>query len=127
LNDDVLCVAHDADTLALDYTLGALTNQGLVGANRHTKDTSLVICDTADLGRIGLVVLAPVIFIDGLLTCRASSPRSTTITGDLAFGSAEVKGLSEDNDTRRGVRKVVLELSDRVGVDWCGIASSSYA
>jgi hypothetical protein len=126
LDDDVLRIAHDADTLALDNTLGALTDQGLVGANGHTEDTSLVVCDTADFGRIGLVVLAPVVLVNGFLACGASSPRGTTISGGLAFGSGEVEGLGEDNDTSRGVRKVILELSDGVGVNGCGIASSSY-
>ena len=42
LDDDVLGTADHAETTALDGTLAALTDQGLVGANGDTELTSLV-------------------------------------------------------------------------------------
>lgn len=41
LDDDVLDTVDDAQTTALNSTLGALTNQGLVGANVDTEHTSI--------------------------------------------------------------------------------------
>jgi hypothetical protein len=67
LDDDVLCVADDSDTLALDHALGALADQTLVGANRHAEHTGLVVGNLADLGCVGLVVAAPVVLVDGKL------------------------------------------------------------
>lgn len=42
LDDDVLDTVDDAQTTALNSTLAALTNQGLVGANGDTEHTSVV-------------------------------------------------------------------------------------
>lgn len=99
LNDDVLCVADDSDSLALDDTLGALADQALVGADGHTKDTGLVVCDLADLGSFGLVVAAPVVLVDGDLALGASSPRSTSGLGSGAFSASEIEGFGQDNYT----------------------------
>lgn len=43
LDDNVGCTADKAETLALDYTSASLTNDGLVGGNGNTKNTSLVV------------------------------------------------------------------------------------
>lgn len=42
LDDDVLGTADHTETLALDDTLGALTNNTLVGVDRDGEDTRLV-------------------------------------------------------------------------------------
>ena len=42
LDDDVLGTADDTETLTLDDTAGALTDQSLVGGNGDTKDTGVV-------------------------------------------------------------------------------------
>jgi hypothetical protein len=125
LNDNVLCVAHDAHTLALNDTLVALADQRLVGANGHAEHTGFVVGDLADLGCAGLVVVTPLVLVDGELALRASSPWSTTRIGDGSLRSGEVKGLGQNDNAGRRVRKVVLELSDGRWVDRGGTASSS--
>lgn len=116
LYDDVLCSTDDTDTFALDDTLGSLSDQTLVGADCHTKDTGLVIRDGADLGCVGLVVLAPVVLVDGLLASGSSAPLkisvgilrlrvklyvpwSTSVRGHLAFGAGKVEGLCKDDNS----------------------------
>lgn len=42
LDDDVLSTADNTETLALDCTRGALTDEGLVGGDGDTEDTSVV-------------------------------------------------------------------------------------
>ena len=49
LNDDVLDTVGHAETLALDYTLAALTNQTLVGVDSDTDHTGLVVSQGRDL------------------------------------------------------------------------------
>jgi hypothetical protein len=126
LDDDVLCVADDADALALDHALGALADQALVGANGHAEHAGFVVGDTADLGRVWLVVAAPVVFVDGLLAVGGGAPGSAAGFGDLAFGAGEVKGLGEYDDARGGVGKVALELGDSGWVNWRCVAATGY-
>jgi hypothetical protein len=126
LDDDVLCVADDTDTLALDHALGALADQALVGANGHAEHAGLVVRDLADLGGIGLVVAAPVVLVDGKLAVGCGSPGRTAGFGDLALAVGEVEGLGEDDDTGGGVGEVVLEFGDASWVDGGCIAASSY-
>jgi hypothetical protein len=125
LDDDVLSVGDDANTLALNDTLGALADERLVGTNGHTKDTSLVVLDVGDLGGIGLVVVAPAILVDSLLACGTSSPRSATSRGSGALSSGEVKGLGQDNDARRGVGQVADQLGGGGRVDGGSRATTS--
>lgn len=42
LDDDVLSTADNAETLALNGTRGALTDEGLVGGDGDTEGTSVV-------------------------------------------------------------------------------------
>jgi hypothetical protein len=126
LDDDVLCVAYDADTLSFDYTLGTLTDQALVGANGHAEHTGLVVCDLADLGCFGLVVDAPVVLVDGNLAVRGSSPGGASGFGGSSLGASEVKGFGENDNARRGVGKVVLKLGSGGWVYWCCIAATGY-
>jgi hypothetical protein len=93
--------------------------------NSHAEHTGFVIGDLADLGCAGLVVVAPLVFVDGELTLRASSPWSTSRLGDGSLRSSEVEGLGQNNNAGRRVREVVLELSDGSWVDGGGAASSS--
>lgn len=127
LNDDVLCVANNADTLALDDTLGTLADQTLVGSNGHTKHTSLVVCDALDDGGIGLVVGAPVVLVDGNLAGGSSAPGSASGGSDCTFSASEVKSLGKDDDTSGGVLEVVDELGGGGWVDRGCAATASYA
>ena len=111
LDDDVLGAGDDTDTLALDNTLGALADQGLVGANGHTEHTGLVVLDAGDLGGVGLVVIAPSVLVDSLLAGGGSAPGSATSRGDSAFSSGEVESLGQDDDTGGGVSEVADKLS----------------
>lgn len=127
LDDDVLSIGVDANTLALDDTLGALADEGLVGADGHTEHTSLVVLDARDLGGVGLVVVAPAILVDGLLAGGASAPGSAPSRGSGTLSSGEVECLGQDDDTGRGVGKVADKLSGSRGVDGCSRASTSDA
>lgn len=127
LNDDVLGAVDHADTLSLDNTLVALSDQGLVGANSDTKDTSLVIGDAADLGCVLLVVVTPAVLVDGDLASRASAPGTATSRGDLALGTGEVKSLGEDNGTSLRVSEVADQLGSGLGVDRRSVATTSDA
>lgn len=42
LDNDVLDTVDDTETLALDDTLGALADQGLVGVDSDTKRTGVI-------------------------------------------------------------------------------------
>jgi hypothetical protein len=100
LDDDVLDTVRHPDALALDDTLGALTNETLVRADSHTGHTSLVVRDAGDLRGLGLVVVAPSVLVDSDLACGSSAPWFASCTGSLALGTSEVEGLSKDNDSR---------------------------
>lgn len=69
LDDDVLDAVGHVHALALDDTGGALADQGLVGLDLDRVPRSLVICDGADRGGAGLVVLAPLRLRQALEIC----------------------------------------------------------
>jgi hypothetical protein len=99
LDDDVLCVADDADSFALNDALGALADQTLVGADGHAEHTSLVVGDFADLGCVGLVVDAPVVLVNGKLAVGCGSPWCTSRFGGGAFRASKVEGLRKNDNT----------------------------
>lgn len=131
LDDDILDTADHAQTTTLNNTAGALTNQGLVGANGDTKHTSIVtgrrvstegtliiaqemgylLGDSSGSG-IRLVVGAPVVLVDGNLAAGASTPRSTTGArgGALSIGEVEtsISPLSAIAHPRQGSSTHVL-------------------
>lgn len=72
LDDDVLGAAHKAQTLALDDTGRALTDQTLVGLDGDAEGAGLVVADR-DLGGVLLVVIAPAVLVDGDLFPEAGS------------------------------------------------------
>lgn len=125
LNNDVLDVASHADTLALDDTLAALSNQRLVGLDSDSEHTSLVVGDAANLGSVRLVVVAPAVLVDGDLASGAGSPWAATGRGSLTLSASEVESLGENNDTRRRVTEVADELRSSRGVDRFGAATTS--
>jgi hypothetical protein len=127
LDDYVLCVTDDADSLALNDALGALADEGLVGSDGHAEHAGFVVRDAVDFGRGGLVVDAPVVLVDGLLTLRAGAPGGAAGAGDGSFGAVEVEGLGQDDDAGGGVAEVADELGGGSWVDWCGIATTGYA
>lgn len=78
LDDDVLGAVGHAQTLATDDTLGANTNDGLVGADGEAGNTSSVVLDSDGGGAgTGVAVVAPAGVVDGILA---------TVTGALVGG-----------------------------------------
>lgn len=138
LNDYVLDTIGHAETLALDDTLVALTNQTLVGVDSDTDHTGLVVSYgrnlllvrshiaegeviiKTNLGCRGLVVLTPAILIDGLLAKTASAPGRAALGGGSALSTAEVKGLGENDDTGCAVTKVRDQLGSGGRIDSSG-------
>jgi len=127
LNDDVLDTTRHTDTLALDDTLVALADQGLVGLDGHPKHTCLVVGNAGDFGRARLVVVAPSVLVDGNLARGASSPWSAATRGYLALSAGKVKCLGQNNDTWRGVAEVAHELRSSGWVHRSGVATTSHA
>ena len=76
LDDDVVGTGNDTETLALNHTGAALTDDGLLGGNSDAKHAGIVVLDAGRRG-VGLVVLAPVVLVDSGLACGASSPGGT--------------------------------------------------
>ena len=109
LDDDVLGTADDAETLALDHTLGSHTHDTLVGVDGDGEDTGLVarwrsagrvhersghpgdLLSKRHLGGVGLVVIAPAVQVDGLLALRCSAPGQAAAGGLSALGAREVE------------------------------------
>lgn len=110
LDDDVLDTVNNAQTTALNNSAGALTNQGLVGANVDTEHTSVFAVRRISIEGISiiarvmryslgdgsgsgirLVVGAPVILVDGNLAAGGSTPRSTTGGRGAALSIGEVE------------------------------------
>ena len=125
LDNDVLDVASHADTLALDDTLGALSDQRLVGLDSDAEHTSLIVGDAADLGSIGLVVVAPSVLVNGDLASGAGTPWAATGGGSLTLSASEVKGLGEDDNTGRRVTEVADELGSSGRVDGLSVTTTS--
>lgn len=92
LDDNVGGSRHDPETLALDDTGRALTDQRLVGLDRNTQETGVVVRH-AGLGGVGLVVITPAVLVDGELACGSSTPRGTAGGGGSALGAGKVEGL----------------------------------
>lgn len=76
LDDDVVGTRDDTETLALDHTAAALADDGLLGCNSDAKHAGIVVLDAGRRG-IGLVVLAPVVLVNGHLALGSSSPGGT--------------------------------------------------
>lgn len=126
LDDDVLDAVGHANTLSFDDTLVALADKRLVGANSDTNNTSLVVGDAGNLGCILLVVVAPVVLVDGNLASGTSTPGTATSRGGLALTASEVEGLGEDNGASLSITEVANQLSVGRGVDRGGAATTSY-
>lgn len=116
LDDDVLGAAHDTETLAFDEALATNTDEGLVGSNGDTENTSLVVLDGGG-GGVGLVVLAPVVLVDGGLALGSGTPGETSGLGGGTLGADEVEGSVKIDDAGRGVAEVGDELGVGLGVD----------
>lgn len=100
LNDDVLGTLGNVKALPLDNTLAADTNKTLVGSNDNRVQRSLVILD-ADLGGVGLVVVAPAVLVNSDLAGGSSTVRSATSLGGGTLSAGEVKGSVQDDDSSR--------------------------
>lgn len=102
LYNNVRCL-HDADTLSLDGGSAAgLANQGLVASDGNTLYTSIVI-RYRHAGRIGLVVLAPAVLVDGDLASAGRSPGGAARGGGGTLSAGEIVRSIEDDDTGFGV------------------------
>lgn len=124
LDDNVVGAGNDAETLALDHTAATLTQDGLLGVDSDTKRACIVV-GNGDRRSARLVVLAPVVLVDGQLACRASAPGSTASTGSGSLSVGEVKGLLQDDDTGGRVAKVRDQLGIGLGVDGRGVTTTS--
>ena len=91
LEDNVLSTVNDAETFALDYALGTLSNEGLVRCNVDTKSTSLVVRNRADGRSVRLVVLAPAVLVDCYLAGLCSTPGRAATGSGGTFEGREVK------------------------------------
>lgn len=78
-------------------------------------------------GSIRLVVLAPVVLVDGNLTSRGSTPRSAASGGGSSLGAGEVESLGENDDAWGRVTQVRDQLGCGAGVDRGGRATTSDA
>lgn len=94
LDDNVLRTTDNSEAFALDHAFGADTNDGFVRGNNYAQDCSIVIGD-GDLGGIRLVILAPVILIDSLLTAGAAAIRVwlATCCSCGSFGADEIEAV----------------------------------
>lgn len=105
LNDNIRSTADNSQTPSLDDTSAALTNDSLIRGDSDAEHTGFVVGGSGG-GRIGLVVLAPVVLVNGDLACGGGAPGQTAGGGFGAFGIGEVKGLVEDDDAGGGVAEV---------------------
>ena len=64
LDDDVACAADNAQALALDDTGATYSDDGLLGIDCNSQYTGVVVGDRSRW-RIGLIVLAPAVLVDG--------------------------------------------------------------
>lgn len=124
LNNDIRRL-HDANALALDGS-ARLANKRLVARDRDTLHTGVVVRHR-HARRVGLVVGAPVVLVDGDLASASRSPGSTTRRGGGALGAGEVVGSFEDDDTGLGVTQVGDQLIRGRRVDGCGAATTGDA
>ncbi|KAI6773128.1 hypothetical protein HG530_004086 [Fusarium avenaceum] len=86
--------------LALDNTLATDADKTLIRTNNNRVQRSLVIFN-ADLGGVGLVVVAPAVFIDSDLAGGSCAVRSAASLGRGALSASEVKGsVQNDNSSR---------------------------
>lgn len=125
LDDDVLGTG-DSQTLADNDTLGAGSDDGLVGGNLDGVETGLVV-GNRDGGGAGLVVVAPRVLVDGDLAGGGGSPGSTAGLGSGAVLVGEVEGLGQDDDTGRRVAEVRDQLVVGGGGDGSRRASTGGA
>jgi hypothetical protein len=114
LDDDVLHTGDKAQALALDDTLAADTNDGLVGLDVDSQRGRLIVGDR-HLGGIRLVVGAPVVLVDSRLAAGRRAIRSTTGLSGSTLGTSEVKRLLKVDDSRRRIGQVGHQLSVRLG------------
>jgi len=98
LDDDVLGAVDDAQALALDDALAALTHERLVRTDIDAESASLVVCDAAGPRSLGLVVLAPLVLVDGDLASGSGTPRQAAAGRRSAFRSGEVKTASYQHE-----------------------------
>lgn len=122
LNDDVLSTL-DVKTLALDNTIGTDTHDRLIRVDDNGVESSLIV-GNVDLGGVGLVVVAPVILVDSLLTTGTGAPRSTALLGCGSLGSGEVEFLVEEDNAGGAVTEHRDQLVGGLGVGSLSVASA---
>lgn len=93
LDDDVLCATDDAQTLALDDAGAALADQGFVRVDGDAEHAGVVVAD-ADLGGVGLVVVAPRVLVDGQLALGIGAPGGAAGSARGSFSAAEVETVA---------------------------------
>lgn len=107
LDDNILNTVGHPDALALEDTFRARTDDRFVGGDLDRVKTSFIVRDRGGR-RIGLVVAAPVVLVDGGLASSASAPWCTTRSRRSRTG--EVECLAQQNDARARVSEVGDQL-----------------
>lgn len=74
LDDNIFCPTDDAQTSALDHAGASGADQTLIARDSDAERSGGVVLD-CHRGCIGLVVGAPVVLVDGLLTGGPGAPR----------------------------------------------------
>lgn len=126
LDDDVACAADNTQALSLEDTPAAHANEALVRLDDYAESRRVVVGDT-DRRRTGLVVVTPVVLVDGLLAGCGSAIWRTTGLGSGALGAGEVEGGADVDVARGGISEVRDQLSGGGWVDGCCRAAASYA
>lgn len=107
LNDYIGNAIGKPDALALDDTFRTRADDRLVRGDHDRVKTSLIVGDRGG-GRIGLVVSAPVVLVDGGLAAGASTPGCTTRSRHSRTG--EVERLAQQNNAGARISKVGDQL-----------------
>lgn len=112
LDNHVVGASSDTEAFAQNDTISPDPQNSLVARHHEGVPGCSVIGHLSLWCSFG----APVVRIDGQLTCGCSPVGSTSGLRGFAFGASEIESLGDDNVQRALLTKVVGQLS--VGV-WC--------
>lgn len=124
LNNNILSTTNNPQPLTLNNSLGALSQNSLLGSHRDPQRPRIIILDI-HRRRIRLVVSTPVIRVDGQLTPRIRAPGRTAGLGGGSLGAGEVKGLREHDHAGLVVAQIRDQLVSGLGVDGGGVTTAS--
>lgn len=99
LENDIVCAACEAETLATDDAVSANSQDGLV-AGDHERVGACLVVGHFDLRCLGLFGVAPVAGVDSQLARGSGTIGSAACLGGGAFGASEIEGLGDDDGER---------------------------